>query len=173
MTDADMENLPQVLSALTTEQTGQPKKKISKYGGEPVFGWAVVNGQAYGVVLETVAADRALVTTYFKDGAAGIKNWFEQNTNKEKAVTTPAPPRLGQASHEDVFRKQPSTENIDPDQGKVNDGDDGKFHHGGRGSISFQDNETLISLFKDSADFSTFVHETAEEFYEDMQGFAD
>lgn len=38
-----------------------------------------------------------------------------------------------------------------------------------RGSISFRDNETLIRLFKDSADFSTFVHETGHLFVRDME----
>ena len=38
-----------------------------------------------------------------------------------------------------------------------------------RGSISFSDNETLIRLFKDSADFSTFVHEIGHLFARDME----
>ncbi len=128
MTDTDMERLPQVLSALTTEQAGYPQKKMPRYGGEPVFGWAVVDGQTYGVVLEAVAADRALVTTYFKDDAAGIRSWFEQNTNKEKAVTTPAPLQLGQASNEDVLRNQPSSdENIAPGETGVNEDGSGEL----------------------------------------------
>lgn len=40
---------------------------------------------------------------------------------------------------------------------------------GARGSITFRDNETLISLFKDSADFSTFVHEIGHLFVKDME----
>lgn len=44
---------------------------------------------------------------------------------------------------------------------------------GPRGSISFADGQSVIRLFKDSADLSTFAHESAHLFMRDMQSLVD
>jgi hypothetical protein len=46
------------------------------------------------------------------------------------------------------------------------------LNSGPRGSVTFGDGETVIRLFKDSADFSTFVHEIGHLFVKDMEELA-
>lgn len=122
MTDEDMNRLPQVLDSLNSENSALPKKDVPRFAGKGVIGWAKVDGQAYGIVLESVRPDRGIVATYFKDSEAAVRAWFEQNADRKKAVTTPAALWPAQASSEDVLRNQPFSEkNITLDDTEVNE----------------------------------------------------
>jgi hypothetical protein len=117
MTDEDMDRLPRVLASLTSENLRLPKNDSPRFSGKGILATTMVDGQAYGLILESVRNGRIIVGTYFKDTEKGIQSWFDKSGDAKKAVTTLAPLPPGQASNnEDVLRDQPSSDgNITPD----------------------------------------------------------
>ncbi|MDR2503334.1 MAG: ssDNA-binding domain-containing protein, partial [Deltaproteobacteria bacterium] len=112
MTDQDMDRLSQVLAALTPEQACLPQNDVPRFSGKGILAWAVVNGQAYGLILESVSPERVIIASYFKDHENTVRAWFEQEGDIKKAVMTPAALWPAQASKEDVLHDQPSEERI-------------------------------------------------------------
>lgn len=165
MTHEDMDRFSSVLAALTSDSVGVPKKSKPRNAGKVLFGHAVIDGQAYGVIIESVSQGKALVDSYFKDSIDGVKNWFEEKTDAKKAVKTPAALWLAQVAPSDAnaFPDQPSDANIHTNPHGVK----------ARGSITFTDTGAVIRLFRDAADMSTFAHEAAHLFMKDMQALVD
>lgn len=135
MTSADMNRLPSVLASITRETIAMPKKDTPRFSGKGLLAWAMIDGQAYGLVLESVRADRAIVSTFFKDAERNVREWFEGNRDTEKAVVTPAALWPAQAPHiiGNAFHDQPlSDANISVGGDKVNSGsrylDQSVFH---------------------------------------------
>lgn len=130
MTDADMERLPRVLEAVSNRQAAFPVKDEPRFAGKGILGWAVVDGQAYGVIVESVSPTRGIVATYFKNTEENIKNWIEKSGDKNKAVTTPAALWPAQAPPVDgnALRERPVKPNIPTDQRKSNTFDQIAFH---------------------------------------------
>ncbi|MDR3357555.1 MAG: hypothetical protein LBN96_01585, partial [Desulfovibrio sp.] len=119
MTDQDMDRLPQVLDSLTPEQMRLPKKDKPQFSGKGFLAWAIIDDQAYGLVLESVGADKIIIGTYFKDTERGIRAWLERSGDEKKAVTTPAALwPYSQASQGGRLREQPSSARTVPDAGE-------------------------------------------------------
>ncbi|MDR1044973.1 MAG: hypothetical protein LBP33_07635 [Candidatus Adiutrix sp.] len=115
-----MNRLPAVLAALGRDNVGLPKKHKPRFDGQVVIGWAEIDGVSYGLTMEIVKADRAIVGTFFKDKPKNIENWVRQMVDKEKAVTAPAALWHARVPKGNEFRDQPSIDNIAPqgDKGK-------------------------------------------------------
>ena len=110
LTDEDLGRLPRVLDALDATNTCLPRNDVPRFAGKGILGWATVDGQAYGVILESVRPDRTIVATFFKDSEVGIRNWFDLQGDTQKVVTTPAALWPSQAPKGDVLRDQPSSD---------------------------------------------------------------
>jgi hypothetical protein len=175
MTDQDMDRLPQVLDSLTPDRMRLPKKDVPKFKGKGMLAGVVVEGQAYGLILESVRPDRMIIGSYFKDTEKAVRAWLEQSGDAKKAVTTPAALWQPQAP-EGALREQPSSGTTLPDAGEKGKSFEQHKSRGARGAIrQLDDGRWLVGLFQ-SRDLSTIVHETGHFFMEQLReaaGLAD
>lgn len=162
MTKEDMNRLPQVLHSMGGENLALPKKDTPRFSGKGIIGWAEVDGETYGIVLESTRPDRAIVATYFKDSPEAVKAWFEQSKDAKKAVTTPAALWPAQASNEDVLRNQPSS-----DENIILQDTEGK-PGSPRAAVNFDTDGKSVIQFFSSSDFSSAPHELYHVFRREM-----
>ena len=113
-----------------------------------------------------VIEDNELKTKIARKGQKGTNTIESTILRADNEV--PRSAAIGGATENTSTPRNVTDENILPSDA------DGKtlFHPEARGSISFPSDtnpETLIRIFKDSADFSTFVHEIGHLFVQDME----
>lgn len=118
-----------------------------------------------GSVLQGKKGRRFVVGTAFTDATKRIEPWLEESKTALSFQRAGGSPALTQAREAGRLSgsDRSGTIFIPPENMSVNP----------RGSISFGDGKAIISLFRNSADLSTFAHESAHLFMRDMQNMVD
>lgn len=148
-------------SADDITETGKDRR------GDPVYSAVKYNGDVAEVVVfslkkSTKKGNRAVPITAFVDKSSAVNYVLRQRNRAATSAGVGGGSNLPKPLNEDESRVLAALgENVLYSAGAVNSSP--------RGQIQFSDAGATISLFRDSADLSTFSHEAAHLFINDME----
>ena len=170
----EWDKIPEIIDKGTIDRLD--KNRVT--GGDVDVYYYEENGMGYAVLGSSIEGKkkgrRVVVLSAFDGSPAGVKHWIQDELNaiRKNAASSQSAEDLQRNPHPKAVPSGP--ENGALDASIIPSDADGKtlLQIEARGSITFPSDtnpETLIRIFRDSADFSTFVHEIGHLFIKDLE----